>query len=87
MTKRMKEAYERYLNSNNYNLYYVYNYFSSAKAEAWEYCKELCKDYGGSDLKVIGANSNFFSAGFTFTEDDIDKFMFITHGGNYIAEI
>ena len=83
MTKKMESAYWRYKMSDRFNLYQAYNSFSKAKAEAWEYCEKLCEEYNGKELKVIGANSNFFSAGFLFEEDGKDMFMYITHGGNY----
>lgn len=87
MTKRMEKAYTSYKMSDKLNLYHAYTSFSKAKADAWEYCKELCEKKNGRGLKVIGANSSFFSAGFTFDEDGYHKFMYITHGGDYEAVI
>lgn len=87
MNKKMRKAYTSYLMSDRYSLYDAYGSFSKKKAEAWEYCKKLKEKYDGKGLKVIGANSNFFSAGFLYEEDGKKKFMYITHGGDYTTEI
>ena len=57
----------------------VYGRFSTAKARAWEYCKDLCATSNGWGLKVISHNTNFFSAGFLFTDPEtgVVRFMFI----------
>lgn len=83
MTKRDRKRAIAYLMSDKHSLYDAYGRFSNAKAEAWRYCEELKNKYNGEGLKVIGANSSFFSAGFLFEEDGKQKLMYITHGGNY----
>lgn len=87
MNKRQKEVYERWLASYDYSLYDAYDRFSEAKAEAWKYCEERKKEKCGHGLKVIGANSCFFSAGFEFEEEGANKFMYITHTDDYVWEV
>lgn len=83
MTKKNRSILTSYLMSDKRNLNDAYASYSTKKAAAWEYCKELCKEKNGRCLKVIGANSNFFSAGFLYEEDGFEKLMYITHGGDY----
>ena len=87
MNQRETSAYERYKRSDCYSLYEAYDSYSDAKERAWQYCKDLCCEKNGRGLKVIGHNSNFFSAGFLYEEDEKEMFMFITHGGDYPIEI
>ena len=78
MTKRDKAIVEAYKASNKGNLWFAYKSFSKAKAEAWDYCEALCKEKNGEDLKVISANTSFFTAGFLFEEEGRDYLMYIT---------
>ena len=87
MTKREAKILSGYRMSRKYSLYDAYGSFSKAKADAWNDCKKLCDEKKGKGLKVIGANSSFFSAGFLFEEDGEEKLMYITHGGNYEISI
>ena len=82
-----KAIYERYRKSDNYCLWHVYERFSREKEKAWEYCEELLKKKDGHGLKVIGANTCFFSAGFEFEENGKNKFMYITHANDYEWEV
>ena len=79
MDKRMKNRINCYNNSSDTSLNDVYKKYSYAKKVAWEYCIALCKYYNGKNLKVIGHNCNFFSAGFTFVDKEtgVIKFMYI----------
>lgn len=80
MNKKDTEVLRSYERSSTHNLYEAYERFSNKKAEAWEYCEELCKKHDGKGLKVLGANTNFFSAGFLFTDKDGNEcLMYITH--------
>ena len=78
MTKRNKGIIEAYRRSINYGLYDVYSSFSKAKADAWQYCKELMAKKQGRALKIIGANGWQFTAGFLYQEDGVDYLMYIT---------
>ena len=87
MNKEQHKIYMRYLLSDKHNLYEAYDSFSSKKAEACEYCKKLCSEKNGRGLKVIGANTSFFSAGFLFEENGRKKLMYITKGYNRVIDI
>lgn len=78
MTKRNKGIIEAYRRSTDYGLYDVYSSFSSAKAKAWEYCKNLMAINNGRGLKVISANGFMFTAGFLFEENGVEYLMYIT---------
>lgn len=75
----MKTRYNQYIMSDNYNLWDVYSSFSRAKAEAFKYCQNLCKEYNGQNLKILTASRFVFTAGFTYTDNDNKKhFVLIT---------
>lgn len=68
-TKLNKEEHgyqQKYLNSNDYSLFDVYESGFRKKWEAWEHCEAVCKEYKGWDLKVISHNGYRFAAGFEF---------------------
>lgn len=80
MNKKDTEILRSYERSSIHHLCEAYGRFSNKKAEAWEYCKKLCKESGGKGLKILGANTSFFSAGFLFTDKDGNEcLMYITH--------
>ena len=85
MTKKDLDVYKRYMISRDYSLFDVYGSFSKRKRDAWEYCKRLCKQNDGIWLKVLGANSNFFSAAFMY--DNGNKLMYITHSNDRTIDI
>lgn len=87
MNKRESKAYRMYKSSDMYSLYDAYGRFSRKKAEAWEYCERLCKEKDGRGLKVIGASTSVFSAGFEYEEDGKPMFMYITHTADTPIEI
>ncbi len=87
MTKVNKAIVDAYHWSDKTNLYMAYGSVSAKKVEAWNHCKELCEQKNGWGLKVIGANSFFFSAGFMFEEEGVTKLMYITHGGAREIEV
>lgn len=77
-TNQIKAAYNRYNNSYNYSLWDVYASFSRAKENAFNYCKQLAANCNGSAVKIIGANSNTFSAGFLCELEGKPAFVYIT---------
>ena len=87
MNKKDRQIVRAYEWSDKYSLYRAYKSFSQAKAEAWEYCEALCEKKGGRGLKVIGANSSFFSAGFLFEEDGRKKLMYITKSDDRVIDL
>ena len=79
MTKRERTAYTNYTRSTARTLRDVYSTYSRAKESAFDYCRALCYEHGGHDLRIISANTFTFTAGFVFTaEDGRDAFMYIT---------
>ena len=87
MNKRDREIVRAYEWSDKYNLWRAYGSFSQRKAEAWEYCEALCIEKDGRGLKVIGANTAFFTAGFLFEEDGRKKLMYITKGDDRVIDL
>ena len=85
MNKRDRKIVEAYEWSDKYSLYRAYRSFSGKKAEAWEHCESLCREKEGTGLKVIGANSSFFTAGFLF--DDGKKLMYITKWDERVIDL
>ena len=77
-----KGNYYYYLNSRYTDLNSAYGSVSSAKREAWDYCLRLMNDNDGSGSRVISKNTWKFSAGFTYTDKETGKemFMYITSG-------
>lgn len=70
--------------SENYDIFQAYKSPSREKQEAWEYCKNLCKKQKGSNLKIIGKNCFFFSAGFFYLDENgKERFMHITKSADY----
>lgn len=51
---------------------------SAEKIEAWNYCKRLCADIGGYDLKISSKNTFRFSAVFRFVADGREAVAYIT---------
>jgi hypothetical protein len=76
---KLLQQYNNYKNSRYYNLYDLYKSYSYNKQRAFDYCKRLCYDYKGTDLKIIGGNTCTFSAGFTYINDNGELvFVWIT---------
>ena len=86
MTKEMKQKWQQYYDSETYDLDQCYKTYSDAKAEAWENCKQLCREYNGCCLKVITHSIFTFTAGFIFSNDDNETcFYLITPSHEKIA--
>jgi hypothetical protein len=76
--KAIRAAFESYKRSTARNLSDLYGRYSNEKAQALVRCIELCNEYGGADLRLFGANSHTFSAGFTADIDGAPAFVWIT---------
>ena len=79
-TKRGSEIWNHSKWVDGYELYDVYNKPSREKQEAWEYCKDLCKKYNGTNLHIVGHNVFAFAAAFNIG----DKVAYITQATNYL---
>lgn len=64
ITKFMRNKYRQYKVSDMYSLYDKYQRPSIAKHHAWDCCEDLCKEYNGHGLRLVGGNMMQFSAGF-----------------------
>ena len=77
-SKLIKEAYRRYLNSTITTIYEAYTKPSTAKLQAYAYCKKLQEKYNGNYFKIIGYNTFEFSCGFMGEVDGKSVFVYIT---------
>lgn len=68
-TKLIREQYNRYLKSDEYDIWDAYKQPSRRKEKAWEACIEDCEKHDGHGLKIAGHNTCTFSAGFLFNDD------------------
>ena len=71
-----KAQYIHYLRSNARKLSDVYGSYSQFKEEAMERCLKLMRDLNGRDLKIISHNSNYFTVGFMYTDEETGEVMF-----------
>ena len=85
MTKKQMERqarvhYEAWKRSKDYALESAYKSFSVYKARAWRYCQEKQSELNGRELKVIAHNSQIFTAGFEYCDENVGtaKFYYIT---------
>ena len=86
MTKANREKFNTYMNAAPCSeLWQIYGRYSRAKADAAEYCKELCCKKGGRGLKFFNPTNFTFTAGFLFNENGVAKLMYITR--DYDREI
>lgn len=83
--KKMADYYRQWLRLPTRDLDKVYGRYSSAKAVAWRDCAQKCLERNGYGLSVIGYNSSYFSAGFTY-EGETGK-MFYVMTPSYNGEI
>lgn len=83
--KQIADYYKQWLRLPTRDLDKVYGRYSSAKAAAWRDCERKCAERNGYGLSVIGRNSSYFSAGFTY-EGETGK-MFYVMTPSYDGEI
>ena len=74
----IRKAYSAYLRSDMTDIYHAYRKPSTAKINAWFCCHNLMMEADGRGLRVIGYNTNTFSAGFIGTVDGKMSFVWIT---------
>lgn len=81
--------YTDYIYSNATNLSDVYGRYSTAKARAWNYCKDLMRQHEGWGLRIISHNTRMFTAGFLFTDPEtgVLMFMYITKTYDVSVEV
>ena len=74
----VNRAYEAWKNSTMTCLEDAYKAPSKAKQCAWIWCVEIAKANHGMNLRIIGRNSQKFSAGFVYFKDGQRRFVWIT---------
>lgn len=74
----INRAYEAWKRSEMKCLEDAYKAPSEAKQCAWIRCIGLCKGNNGCDLRIIGHNTQKFSAGFVHVKDGRSVFVWIT---------
>ena len=81
--------YTDYIRSNASDLSDVYGRYSTAKAVAWNYCKDLMAKHDGWGLRIISHNGFMFTAGFEFSDPEtgVLKFMYITKTSDTAVEV
>lgn len=80
LEKRALMNYPTWKRSTLDDIFKAYKSPSYAKQRAWNYCKELCREHDGFNLKVVNHGVQLFSAGFEYPDAETGeiKFMFIT---------
>lgn len=80
LEKRALANYSTWKKSNLDSIFSAYKNPSYAKQRAWDYCKALCYEKNGHNLKVVNHGVQLFSAGFEYPDAETGeiKFMFIT---------
>ena len=78
--KIAKANINRYNDSRASELFHVYGKYSTAKARAFDYCRNLMNKLDGWGLKILSYNTFMFTAGFLFVDKEtgVTKFMYIT---------
>jgi hypothetical protein len=65
----------------------VYKNCSSAKKQAFDYCKKLAAECDADNFAISGANCMMFSVIFTFTLNGYKFFAHITKAYNHCYEV
>lgn len=85
-----KISYRQYVHSyRNTKLEDVYGRYSNAKARAFRYCEELCRELNGYDLCITAHNTMTFTVGFEFPHPETGEVCVakITRDYNYFAPL
>ena len=67
--KNLNDYYHRYLDSTENTIWKVYSRPSSRKIIAFERCEDIRDEFDGYRLRIVGHNSNVFTASFTTDTD------------------
>ena len=88
MTKAQERMYESYKRATATELSEVYGRYSTAKAQAMQYCKELQSNLNGFSGRICSANTFQFSYAFRYVnESGRDCLAYITRDHNRYFEI
>lgn len=83
MTKKQRNIYDRWENSNDTSLWDVYKNCSAEKWSAYEHCRRRFDELDGRGFRIIGANTFGFSVGFEYEQPKYGNiiFVYITKNG------
>lgn len=70
--------------TQGHNLYDVYKRPSYAKRDAWDDCRRMCREMGGTNFRITGHNCMEFSVAFEIVHEGAPARVVITHLYNYI---
>ena len=76
--KAIKDAYNRYLNSELYTVYGCYVRPSYAKCKAFDKCLDIYRINNGRQPRIISHNTTQFTFGFIGFVGDKQAFFYIT---------
>ena len=82
-TKKGQNLLRRAKHNEGEYLSDVYGRYSSAKEDGYRYCRDLCKEVGGENFRIVSHNCDFFSVAF-----DTDTHVYvITVAHDYCIEL
>ena len=88
MKKQLEGFYNQYKKATARELHEVYGKYSSAKASAMQYCKELQNNMNGYDGRICSANTFQFTYAFQYiNESGKHCLAYITAAQNRYFEI
>ena len=77
--RQAESALKSFYNSNMETIFKAYKSPSKAKQKAFYHCVNTCAKYNGYNLRVISKNTNFFTCGFLFMDENkTEYFYYIT---------
>lgn len=81
--KQFKNWYNAYCKSTAYTLKDVYRKPSATKQSIFADCKERMTKFGGSDARILGHNTDYFTFGYRVK----DTFVVETYANTYYHPI
>lgn len=87
MKKNLSGYYQQWKRSSNTELWQVYGRYSTAKANAMDWCKNKMKNMGGHDMRIISANGWRFTVGWLYEENGKKMFNVETSSNSYEWEV
>lgn len=85
--KNLTSQYNRYLNSDKFELSDCYGRWSMAKQRAYDYCVKLAIDCGCFTCGIVSYNTCTFTFGFVFECDDMTWYAHLTRDHDYVMAL
>jgi hypothetical protein len=86
-TKKAQGLIWSHERANKYTLKDAYTNPSWRKVEAYERWRQACKDLKGTDFRITGASSHFFSLAFKYMNEGKETLVYVTHANIYEIEL